>query len=435
MSTSFKLQITVLITIFTFGVNAQTNYESFFLNEQFDSVMIYSGALSSQDDYYWHSYLLAKNGNIVEAIRLIDIAIVNYPDITRLEKLKANIMFSSGQYALCKDLLVKYSSETEYYLKYIHILEFEKSHRKAIESLENRLQSDSLNLVLLVKLGDNYHQLDDLESAKKIYQRILILNPSDQATLLKVINILLKQKEYYHALTVTNNALSLDSTNLRFIRQKGIASFNLSVFETSEMCFRKLLVQGDSGVFILKHLGISEFHNNSFNLARQHLLLAYSQDPNDFETCFFIGRSYLNSPTPEKGLHYFNRVDSLLQPDPQLLATLYIEKQSIFHTLKEYERALECYEMAYELYPRIENIFYMASIHHNYLDNKAKALELYIRYLSELEVAVSSSSRMNQQSLMLKSFAEISISKIREDLFFEEGIDKSNDTIAKKNKM
>ena len=105
------------------------------------------------------------------------------------------------------------------------------------------------------------------------------------------------------------------------------------------------------------------------------------------------------------------------------MATLYVEKQSIYHSLQEYEKALNCYEIAYRLNPSSEYIFYMASIHQNYLNNNKKALELYERFLSELETGVKSDSQMNQQSLLLKTFAESSISKIREELFFEEGLE------------
>ena len=299
MKYTTRLLIIAYICLRVICINAQSNYDLWFVKEKFDSIKIYSSALSSQEDYYWNSYLIDRSGNPIEALTVIENAFTKFPGNSGLEKLKANIAFNSGQYPLCKDLLMKYSSEPEYYLKYIRLLEFENDHRAAIESLEERFITDSLNLEFLTRLGDNYYQIDSLESAKRTYQKILSLNPNDQSTAFKLINILLKQKEYYNALTLCNNALSQDSANRRFIRQKGIASFNLSIFETSEKCFNNLLIHGDSGVFILKHLGISEFNNNSFKKARQHLLLAYSQEPDDFETCFFIGRSYLNSPHPQ----------------------------------------------------------------------------------------------------------------------------------------
>ena len=126
----------------------------------------------------------------------------------------------------------------------------------------------------------------------------------------------------------------------KLIKVKGIANFNLEDFKTSESCFKYLYEKGDSSKYTLKHLGISEFKNNLLLISREHLITVFQLDSSDIEVCYILGMGYVNSPDPAKGLYFFDRADSLLQPDYKVLSTLYNEKQSIYSRLNNYEKAL-----------------------------------------------------------------------------------------------
>ncbi|UCH14982.1 MAG: hypothetical protein JSV22_03200, partial [Bacteroidales bacterium] len=214
--------------------------------------------------------------------------------------------------------------------------------------------------------------------------------------------------------------LKNDSTNKKFVKIKGMSSFGKGDFKTAANCFNSLLNKGDSSSFILKHLGISEFNNSLFKTSKEHLLLAFNLDSNDIETCFYLGKAFLNSTSPEKGLYYFNRADSLLQPNPLLLSALYVEKKSVYITIEKYNEALHCYEMAYKYDPMPEYLFYIASLYQNKLDDKKKALEFYEMFLNKLPPMPESEQNVkkNQVVISLKKTAETNIRLIKEELFF-----------------
>ena len=159
-----------------------------------------------------------------------------------------------------------------------------------------------------------------------------------------------------------------------------------------------------------------------WHVGRDHLLQAFSLDSNDFETCFFLGRAFLNSRTQETGLLYLNRADSLLRPDPKVRAAVYVEKQSIYAAMKQYDSVLECYQAAYGLNPRAEYLFYIGSTYEYGLKDKRKAIEYYELFLSRLPPPKTVSDQQQgegQFTVSMRKAAENAAARLREELFFE----------------
>jgi tetratricopeptide (TPR) repeat protein len=291
----------------------------------------------------------------------------------------------------------------------------------AIECLQREIIVDTSNLDYLTHLGDNYIRIESVNLAIKVFSKILIINPNDQLTAIKLSNLFIKNKEYTKAIEVCDMGLFVDSTNRKLIKIKGIASFNIPDFKTAENCFGYLYELGDSSKFVLKHMGISEFNNNLLFLARDHLLQAFKLDSTDYEVCFMLGRCFQNPPEPEKGLYFLNRMDSLLQPDPKILSALYNEKQSIYSSAENYQKALKCYIMAYKYNPKPEYVFYMASLYQNRLNDKKRAIEEYERFLRILPKKNDNEGKTEKSNrvISLKSIATRNIIKLKEELFFE----------------
>ena len=215
--------------------------------------------------------------------------------------------------------------------------------------------------------------------------------------------------------------MQIDSTNQKLIKLTGIASFNLKDYNTSETCFLKLLSQGDTSKFNLKHLGISQAELGSFHDAREHLLIANKKDTTDFEVCYMLGRCYLNSMNPETGLYYFNRVDSIIHPSPDLLSSLYYERQSIYSALNMPDSALYCYQKAYEYKAKPEYLFYMGSLCLYKLNKKKQALEYFEKFLAALPQNKETEKEYHEEYIVVsfRKVAENNIRELKEQLFFE----------------
>jgi tetratricopeptide (TPR) repeat protein len=306
-------------------------------------------------------------------------------------------------------------------LKYVNILGFEREYKLAIDLLKERIKTDSLNIAYLSLLGDYYYQIDSLESSIKVLEKQIDINPNNQVILNKIANLYVKKKDYDKAIQICDIALKNDTLNKKFLRIKGLAGFKNEDYDLARNCFKILLAEHDSGKFVLKHLGVSEFRNSLFKESREHLLLAYQVDSNDFETNYFLGNAFLNSQNPEIGLFYLDRADSLLQPNPIVLSTIYYDKKSIYSTIGNYNEALRCYEKAYNYHPKPEYVFYIASLYQHELDNKKKALEYYERFIGLLPPKPASEHKFDEKQIVisLRKAAETNINQLKEELFFE----------------
>lgn len=412
----------VILLVSSFSCYGQNEYELLFLQGDLDKILLRAGDLNDADDHYWYGLVLSRKGDILEAIEKLEAGIHAYPGNEKLELLLADLYYETGDFSKAMPILEKNSDTHENFIRLVEILEFNDSFDEAIDLLVERLKEDSLNISLLVHLGDNYYQKDSLKFAIPFYEKAYSLNPNDLLTANKLASLLVKQKEYDHSIVICDSVLWRDPLNKKFMRIKASASFSKQDYSAAQAYFQSLLALGDSGAFILKHLGISEFHIQMQKASRKHLLSAYDRDPNDFETCFMLGRAFLNSTEPERGLAYLERADSLLMPDSLIMAAIYLEQKSIYHTINDFDRALECYKKAFKYDPQAQYVFYMASLYQNKFGEKELALEHYKRFLEMLPPPVKLSDNPDlkgQMTITLRSAAENAINELKEELFFE----------------
>jgi len=414
----------LILLIFLPGLNAkvfnQNNYELLYLNNDFEKIVSCAKNKSTIDDYYWLSLIFNKQGKTLIAINTLEEGIKKFENNQKLELQISNLYYETGNYAKAKPYLEKYLIYPEIFIQYINILEFQENHSLAIKLLNDKLPNDSMNIQLLTHLGENYYQIDSIELALTYFDKVFAQNPQDQSTAKILASLFIETKDFYRSINVCDTILRYDSTNQKFIKTKGIASFYKKDFKTAAICFDYLYKKGDSSKFIYKHHGICEFNNSKFKTSREHLIKAFKLDSNDYETCFFLGKAFLNSPTPEKGLYFLNRVDSLLQPDPLTISILYAEKQSIYSAINNYKDALECYTLAYKYNPKPEYLFFIASMYQNNLNNKKKALEYYNLFLENLPPKPDSEHKYeeDQITISLRKIAERNIVNLKEELFF-----------------
>ncbi|MBS3776482.1 MAG: hypothetical protein KGY70_14900 [Bacteroidales bacterium] len=407
-------------------VEGQNQYELLYLRNQFDTIAerakinLNSNSTVTQD-YYWYGVALKKQGAINKCINILEEGLQSFPDDTTLNKLLADVYFDAGNYTEAVPILRKCPDDRECRIKLARIHEFNNNYVKAIEIFQELYRNDISNILYIRHLGNNYYNLDSISKALFYYKKRLSLNPYDQLIAYKVSRIYRKNKAYQKSIEVCNPILAKDSTNLRFLKQTGYVYHEWKKYNRASNLFSKALALGDSSKFVYKYLGISKLGNHVFHSGRKHLLEAYEKDTNDFETCYFLGRAFLNSPTPGRGLYYLNRADSLLQPDPSVMAALYLEKQSIYSSIDKYKNAVDCYKSAYKYTQKPEYLFYIASIYQHKIKDKSHALDHYRLFLSKLPPEKQTGHETGQKHIVisLKKVAENNVKDLRKALFFE----------------
>ncbi len=426
MNKSCLLFITFISIAFLSNVKAQNEYELLYVQGKFDRIIgtaqtIIENKNPAATDFYWYTLALDKKGNIKTCLSVLEEAGRIFPENKELEIQLANTYYESGNYFLAAPIFERYPEKTDCRIKLANIYEFKSAYQKAISIFEGLYKNDTTNILYLKHLGENYYKTDSIDTALFFYHKAFEINPFDQPVAYRIALIHLKKNEFGKSVKVCDTILFQDSLNRKFLKQRGFSYFKWKKYENAVSDFSKLLSNGDSGTFTLKYLGISELSSNDFHTGRKHLLKAYSKDSADFEICFYLGRAFLNSMEQEKGLVYFEKAENLLKPQPELLTALYQEKASLYSALERFDDALKMHSVSYELIPKPEYLFYIASIYQNRKDDKQKAYTYYESFLDKLPPKENSEHEFKNGMLTIsmRKIAEDNMKKIREDLFFE----------------
>ncbi|MFC2089405.1 tetratricopeptide repeat protein [Bacteroidota bacterium] len=418
-----KYIIFLILLISSFAslpLKAQSSYEIYYLQGDYDKILESTASLADSTDYFWNAVALNAQGEVLESIRILEDGLVKYENDSLQQMLLGDLYFKTGQYAKAKPLLYRFRSDPERFIKLIRVLEFESDNKQAISLLEKQLLKDSLNIEYLSRLGDNYLEIDWILNARESFNKLIRINPGDIVTLGKLANIHLRLIEPETAIMICNKAMAYDSTNRTIIKIRGIAAFRIGDFEHAQSDLSYLIENGDSSIATLKHLGISEYKSYYYKDAEDHLHLAHMKDTSDHEICYFLGKVLVYNEAPEEGLRYLILADSLIQPNPEIRSAILAEQASAYVDLNQNEKGLELYTQAFDESPRPEYLFFIASLYQHRFKNDSKALEMYQVFLDSLPETEREFSPQgkNSQSITLKRTAELNIEKLREELFF-----------------
>ncbi len=416
-----RKNLLLMLIVMSVTVHSQ-NFELLFLQDNYDQIISETKKLETADDYFWYSKALIQKRDFNNAILILQKGYEIFED-EKIAKLLANTLYNTGQYNKALPYFEFYADDYEMFVKQIKVLEFYDKNKKAITLLENAVETDSLNSELLELLARNYAKVDSANLAINYYNKIIDINPENQLVLQRLTNLYIQNKKYIEAINLCDYALEKDSTNLKFIKYKGMASFAIKDFQMAEWCFQDLVDSGDSTIFTLKNLGISQYNLNGFDESIENLSKVVEKNDQDFDAVFFLALGYLKRNETEKGLFYIEYARELLEPNPIILSTLYSEKALFYIRIKEFDKAVESYEIAYENSFKPDIMFYVGSLYYNDLKNYDKALlhfENYLDLIKDLKPEERENSLPNQKTISLKESAEFYINKIKEEQFWNE---------------
>lgn len=414
-----KKYLLIVSVIITTQLSSQ-NYEFLFFQEKYDSIVVSTNKLETIDDYYWYSRVLIQNRDFINAISTLQKGYEIFEN-DKIAKLLANTLYNTGQYNKALPLLQLYNSDYDIFIKNIKVLEFYDKNNNVISLLEDAVKTDSLNTEIIELLARNYAKIDSTNLAINYYNKIKEINPNNQLVLQRLTNLYIQNKQYTEAINLCNYVLDNDSTNLKFIKYKGMASFAIKDFQMAEWCFQDLVDSGDSTSYVLKNLGISQYNLNGFDEAINNLSKTVEKNDQDFDAFFFLGLSHLKRNYIEEGLYNIGYAKQLLEPNPIILSAIYTELALFYLRIKDFNKAVHNYQMAYNNIPKPDVIFYIANIYYHDLKNYDKALfnfEKYLDLIKDLVPEKREKKSPDEEIISLKESAEIYIKKINEDKFW-----------------
>ena len=291
--------------------------------------------------------------------------------------------------AYCRKLVGLHPENTSFAIQYANLCYGTDDFGTAKEILLSLYLQDSLNSYVLKQLANSCNELQQADSAIRLYARYLDLVPDDAVITGKLANLFIKKRDYEAGSLLTDTFLARDSTNTGILKLNAYCNYLMKEYQVAAERFSKCLTLGDESKFTLKYYGLSLYRQEMYDRAEPWFRLAYLADTTDAEVCFYYGVSAYRSALLDTGIIYLEKTLKLLLPDPQFLNTLYVELAGAYSENGQADTALTILKSAYEENPTNATLAFKIAYQYDYYlrepDNALVYYEEFLRKCPESE--------------------------------------------------
>lgn len=285
----------------------------------------------------------------------------------------------------------------------------EQDYRKANDLFAEIYAIDSTNVFWNKQYAYCCFKTSNRLKAVDLYEKVLKANPRDHGTYINLVHTYSRDKERDSILTLINRGLEQFPGNDELYFERANFYFRIKDYENAKHDFKAYFAaKGDSIYDIYLNYAISTYFSSDANEALNVFSNLFRQNPNDPFVLFYMGLCNKKLENYEEAAKYMQwAIDGLY---PEYLPEFYHHLGQIYGLDHKYKESLEALKKVNELDPReLEVLFEIAQTYEEYNNNKTLALNYYRLYLTEVG-----------ESGKNIDYALTRISKIKEDMFFDE---------------
>lgn len=262
------------------------------------------------------------------------------------------------------------------------------AYKDAIADFNKIYRNDTSNYFVIKRLSWSHSKVNQIDTAIYYYKKAIQLNPHDANNVINICNLLILQKKYREGILISEDYLTLDSTNNGVNSQNAYLHLLDKNYDLAIPRFKNCIQHHDTSKFVHKNIGVAYFRLggiNNYDTAKYYFEKAYNMDTTDINTLHFLGLSCSQSYYKDKGVYY-------LEKAAQQYTTFINEYGTIYRNLVEAcrtwtkcpcEKTLSVGIKAYELNPKDSLlIYFIASAYDNCKKDKEKAIEYFKKFLS-----------------------------------------------------
>lgn len=319
-----------------------------------------------------------------DAIRILEFFCDNMPNDVKWQMQLADIYTKASMpdksLALYQKLLKSDKDNTFYMIKEADVLYFMQDYASALtyyKQINSRIETiDNLR-----KIAICYENTNKPDSARLCYENILTILPNDYFATISLTNVLMKQKNYVSAISLSNSYLAIDSLNKQMVLYNALSNYHIENYKESIRKFEKLVSVGDTSLIVVRGLGMSHvLLQDDFYEAREYLKRAYDQDTTHASTIFYLARSCAYTSYPQEAVNYYTKLLSIIVPETDMMRIIYTDMGTAYNNLKDVELALKSYESALNYTIDEDNLYllhYRLAVNYSMIENYQLAIKYF----------------------------------------------------------
>lgn len=270
---------------------------------------------------------------------------------------------------------------------------------------------DSVNLWVQKQLAVCSSRLGKNREASALYMNVLQQNPGDISSSLALASLLQQDTAYAAARDVLLSALKIFPGNSLLQHRLAQNYYYLNDYPKAAEMYQEFLSHNDTSLIVRKEFGVVLYFCKQEKEAIHILTPAGYLAPADPLIPFYLGLSYRNLKDFREAKNYLELASGLSHP--WYMSAIYRNLAQVHGFLREFPQAMESYKKILELDPSDhEVLFEMATTSEEYIRDKTIAYRYYRQYLEK-----AGKGAINE------AYARSRMSKIREELFFDNSSD------------
>lgn len=310
-----------------------------------------------------------------------------------------------------KKILGLYPQNDFIILKLATIYSQTEDYRTALSLLLPLYKRDTSSFYVVKQIAGAYQELKKTDSALFFFYRARLLNPGDQAVMVKVTNLLIRKKAYDTALSLTEDYMKSNPAVYNVLRMNAYVAYLLKDYPGSATRFRKALRLGDRSKFTHKYLGLCRYKLEMYDSAVPSFRKAYWMDTTDVELSFCYGVSAIRSLYIDTGLLYLRKTMDLVMPGGPFLKSLYTELAGAYNLNQRSDTALVILQKAHAADPDDPAIVFKLAYQYDYYMRKPLTALTYYREFMKMKGTETENAGNNPQVMTYREYAK---NRIRE---------------------
>ena len=278
-------------------------------------------------------------------------------------------------YQLTKD----YPDELFYQVRLMVSLYRAPDYKLCIKCAQAIIRRDSIPAVLTT-IGDSFNKLGQKDSALVYYKHALRIKPLSESIVNKAGKLLLDNKDYDGAISITDSLLAVDPANQIAGSIKGVASYMKKDYQTSWTIFEKQIQNGRDDFPGYYYLGMSAMSVGDHVYAARNLKEAFRCDSTKAELALTIAHElsrFFEDEADKEAKLWLEKALKLLEPDHEATSRAYMQYARLYRVEKDYAKVVECCKKALEHTPDDIDALYCLGYAYDRLKDYKNAVRYY----------------------------------------------------------
>ena len=297
-----------------------------------------------------------------------------------------------------------------------------------IETSKAVFETDSVPLLLRMT-GDANLQLYRLDTALYYYNKAVEKNPSDYVATNKLANFYYSAQLYPEAIETTRAYLENINRNQKSVGQlHGMALYSNGDYKDAIKQLELNTQLGDSTYSTVYFLGMSFYASKLYYESIEWLEKAYLINADDVNLLYYYGTALSRTYDRRRGIEILHEGVDMIERQVEMLYDFDISFAHAYQTNNNYQKAIQYYKSAIKRRPDKAILLYNIAHIYDITKSYKQAIDYYERFLKtkpkDLDISqpVGADGKESVQKIVFYYYmSSTRISKLKEELFFEEG--------------